>query len=431
MIRLAGLVRPAVFFVVPLLCSLAAWAVPGESLALRGFAQRSAVTFPGAVFLVAFYAFVFAVLRLGHNLGRARPPHPAITAAARDPRFDAFLYRILTAVATVGVLYALLLVSRQISVLDALLTRRGNALTESLGGVAGLATLRYTSAVSAPIGVHLWRRGTGSAATAVWNCALLGVNTLFTSRLSLMMAVVVYAVITFRADPQRRVRLRTLAVGGSALFSLLAVFNAVRNARFYEANGVDDPVVMNVDQILTYLGAPFQVAAGVAPHVLSGRFPDRSTWSDALEVITPTFLLDKSDAPRAGLERYAYFVSIQDSLTTNSAFADTYSRYGWWGLLYVCVAIGVAGFGYGHFLQYRCTLSAAAGVLAYVVAEFWRIFLLAQGIVVYLLLIMYVAARIAARRIGDPGPPDVGSTLPSSTGTGTSPRPHAVPTTAR
>ena len=105
-----------------------------------------------------------------------------------------------------------------------------------------------------------------------------------------------------------------------------------------------------------------------------------------------------SDSAQAGTERYLSFVSIANSLTTNSAFADTFSRHGWWGLLYVCLTLGVAGFLFGHFLRYECTLSAAAGVLAYAVAEFWRIFLFAQGIVVYLLLVVWLAARIAARR---------------------------------
>jgi len=396
--RLARIVHPAVFFLIPLLLSFAAWLVPGESLALRGFQERPSTSLTGIAFLAAFYAFCFGVLCLGYSVGRSRAPNAAIEAAARDPRFDVFLYRILTVIATVGVVYALVLVSRQISVLDALLTRRGNALTESLGGVAGLATLRYTSAVAAPIAIHLWRRGSCSPGSMAWNCLLLAVNTLFTSRLSLMMAVVVYVVILYRADPERRVRLSGVVGVSTVLFGLLAVFNVLRNARFYEANGVDNPLAMNAYQILAYLAAPSQVSLGVAPHMLSGRFPDRSDWYSALEVVTPTFLLDKSDAAPAGLERYSYFVSIQDSLTTNSAFADTFSRYGWWGLLYVCLALGVAGFLYGHLVQYRCTLSAAAGVLAYGMAEFWRIFLFAQGIVVYLLLIMYVAARVAARR---------------------------------
>jgi hypothetical protein len=266
--------------------------------------------------------------------------------------------------------------------------------------------LRYTTAVAAPIGLYLWRRGRSSGLLALWNVLLLVANALFSSRLALMLALVVYLVLLACLRKDAKVRLRTILMITVLSFAILTLLNSMRNADYYSEAGVLDPVQMNMYQVLTYLGTPFQVSIGSAPAMLTGRFPDNGNAWSALEVLVPTFLGGNRDGLSAsGAGRYGYQVDVNPALTTNSAFADTFSAFGWWGLLYVLVGLGVAGILYGHASQYKSVVVAVAGVMGYGIAEVWRIYLFNQGITVYIAIAVTASACVVAATVRLPRAP--------------------------
>lgn len=394
--KLASIVRPGVVFTVPLIISAAAWAVPGESMFLRGFSQRTDLTWGGLIILVVWYFICFAVFNVGVRTGRALAPLESVVSVESSTRYERTFLKILTILATVGVAYALFLAQQQGSVLAALAESSGNDLSEPLKDGAGLATTRYTTVIAAPFAAALWLRKQSSLAMAVWNVVLLLASSLFSSRMSLVMAIVVFVFIYSHTNYSARIGLSRLAVAGLAIFSLLGVLNFFRNAKYYMVYDVDNPILMNWYQILTYLGAPFQVSGAVASSIFQGTFPDRGSFTGSLQILVPTFFQDKNGGTVVGSDaRYANQVDVAGNLTTNSAFADVYNSLGLWGLLWSLVAVLVAGMIFGHCRQYKSGLALGSGLALYLLAEYWRIFLFNQGIVVYLFLIIFLSSVVS------------------------------------
>jgi hypothetical protein len=89
-------------------------------------------------------------------------------------------------------------------------------------------------------------------------------------------------------------------------------------------------------------------------------------------------------------------VDVAPNLNANSAFADTFANYGYWGLLLTLVGLFLAGLIYGHFLQYKSYVSTVSAVIAYGLLEYWRGFLFLQGIIVFLIVSVIIAAFIAS-----------------------------------
>ncbi|MFH5878528.1 hypothetical protein [Arthrobacter sp. NA-172] len=396
MLKLESAVRPGVIFVVPLLVSAAAWAVPGESTFLRGFSQRTQFTAGGLIILVAWYCLCFIVFSTGMKVGRSVTPLKLISSLESTSRYEVTFLRILTILATVGVAYSLFLAQQQGSILAALAQNSGNDLSEPLKDGAGLATTRYTTVIAAPFAIALWLRKRSPLGVAVWNVALLFTSSLFSSRMSLVMAVVLFGFLYSHDNPGARIKLSRVAGAGLVVFCLLGVLNFFRNAKYYVVYGVDNPLLMNCYQILSYLGAPFQVSEGVAGSIFQGTFPDRGDFVRSLQILIPTFFQDKNAGSVIGSDSlYANQVDVAGNLTTNSAFADMYNTVGTWGLLWSLIAVLVAGMIYGHCKQYKSGMVLGAGLALYLLAEYWRIFLFNQGIVVYLFLIIFISAFVS------------------------------------
>ncbi|MDF2048841.1 hypothetical protein [Arthrobacter sp. Cr_A7] len=298
--------------------------------------------------------------------------------------------------ATAGVMYALFLAQQQGSILAALAQNAGNNLSEPLKDGAGLATLRYTTVIAAPFALVLWLKKRTSLLLVAWNLILLLLSSLFSSRMSLLMAVVVFVFLYAHINPGVRIRPVRMILFASAIFAVLGVLNFFRNAKYYASYDIDNPALMNWYQILTYLGSPFQVSGGVSSAIFAGTFPSRGSYIDSIVIMVPTFFQEKDGAIVVGSDaRYANQVDVAGSLTTNSAFADIYNVYGLSGLIWSLLAVFVAGIIYGHCKQYKSGMALGAGLSLYLLAEYWRIFLFNQGIVVYLFLAIFFGSAAA------------------------------------
>ncbi|MCD2193641.1 hypothetical protein LQ327_09630 [Actinomycetospora endophytica] len=407
--RLRQLLHPAVLLLGPVFLSAAAWSVPGTSAALRGFSHRSEVTFGGLAMLAGWYLLCTGLIVLGHRCGAGLPRLPALSRFDDDPVLERRLFRLVWLLAAVGIGYSVVRTAATVDIAAALAGHTGNDLKSALGGEAGAATLRYATAVAAPMGIHLWRRGLLGGVEAASGVVLLGVDALFASRLAVLMAVVVFVFLHVSRRPQARVRWRAVALVVVLVFAALTLLNSLRNENYYTAAGVDSPLAANGYQLLTYLGAPFQVSMGVADAIAAGRYPQQYSAAHGARMWIPTFLRGPDDTeqttddaaarhaqgeeftvssaslPRGG-ERYASTVDVGDTLTTNSAFADVLSDYGFGGLLALAVTTGAVGLLLGVLGRYRSVVASACGVVGYGAAESWRTYLFSQGIVVFLLV---------------------------------------------
>ncbi|MFT2816896.1 hypothetical protein [Leifsonia sp. A12D58] len=295
-------------------------------------------------------------------------------------------YWFITVIAAIGVVAALAGIAQQVSIVDAVAGRQVNKLVHALPGQTSWATLRYATAIAAPIGIYLWRRKLAPGNLALFNVALLVVNIALASRISLIVAILVYAMLQYRALGKVRIKIWALVAGAAVIFMSLTAFTYVRSANYYEENGVSSPIAMNFYQIASYLGAPAQVSVGVSNLIADGSFRVTGDPVSSLGAITPTFLADKDlNQPSSVSERYNNRVSIADNLSTNSAFADTYAAFGGWGLFYTLVPLGIGAFGFGVFARYRSVVVSFSAVLLYGFFEYWRIFMFNKGFLLFLL----------------------------------------------
>ncbi|MGM9473808.1 O-antigen polymerase [Pseudarthrobacter sp. YS3] len=381
---------------VPIILSLVVWSIPGESLYLRGFGDRADVNLGGVLLLLAFYATVVFVAVSFAALGKSLIAGDGLVRA-RSTEVEKRFYLVISLSGLVGVVAAYSAVSGSVSIVDALSTSSANVLSEHLADGSSLATLRYATAMAAPVGLYLYRKRKVSLFSVVINCLLLIMNALLTSRLSLVMAIVVFFFLMAHEDSSRRFKPLGIAFAGLVIFAALTIFNFVRNGNYYRLFGVDNPIAMNVYQIMAYVGAPGQVSLGVASSIFNGKFGKQVPAASAVEAVIPTFLraekADKSATTDPAI--YGYNVDIAPNLNTNSAFADTYAKYGWWGLVAILVLLASMSLLFGIFSRVGGVYAAGAGVIGYGFAEFWRLFLFSQGISVFLVLLTITSAVIA------------------------------------
>ncbi|MDL9947968.1 O-antigen polymerase [Gordonia sp. ABSL11-1] len=406
---------PAVLILVPVAASILSWisliawcsaggCPAGSWLQLRGFLEPSPITVAGVTLLMVWYALVVVLATVGWRLGTGTRPSAELVTRTRLPAFERRYFLLILVVATIGVGYSYYRIAGTTSIIDSLVTQTGNSFTEALPASAGIPTLRYATILAAPLGVHLWRTTVIGAPLMIGAVVLLLLNSMVASRLSLLMAVVVYLVIWSaarrRADGGTRKPLRPWMViaGVVVLFALLTTLNYVRNGNYYRDAGVSNPVAMNVYQMGAYLAVPAQVSLGVSDAVMRGSFEKPGSVGGSVSAALPSFLVPEDEtrgkeAVDAGL--YDFTVSSAPNFTTNSEFADTYADFGAWGWFYTLLLFPLAGYISGRFSTYGPVIAGTTGVIAYCFAEVWRIQLLTQGIVVFLVLLTVVGMAVA------------------------------------
>jgi hypothetical protein len=385
--RVGWLLRPTSLLLISVVVSFGMWLVPGESEELRGFAERTTVGIGGAFLLAGWYTLCLLVIWACIQLGTRVRTVERLSRFDGSPQLERNFLWFISFLATVGMAYSVVHIGLQVSIVDAIQNRTFNNLAHALPEGAGLATLRYATALAAPVAVYLWQRKNAPPALVIWNVVLLLANVAVASRLSLILALLVYVFLFVRTKREFRLKWWVAVIAFVALFGGLTAFNYARNAGYYERHGVDNAIEMNAFQLGAYLGTPVQVSLGVADQVSTGKLAVAGDPVLSLQAVAPTFVDFKKVNLGTGTKEERYGdVSVADNLTTNSAFADTYVKYGWWGVTYTLLVLALAAFGFGVFARYRSVVAILAAVLLYGFAEYWRIFLFNQGILIFLLL---------------------------------------------
>lgn len=312
-------------------------------------------------------------------------------------RFERRFHGVLSTLAAIGVFGAYYMIAKNVPIAEMLKTDQANNLSAVLLSGSSIATLRYAAIVAAPVGVVLAIQHKIKWPVAIFDVGLLLLVGLLSSRLSIIMATTIFVFLYVQIHPLAKLRIVWLLWGSAAMFALLTILNYTRNANYYRMLGVNNPIAMNLYQIQSYVGAPSQVSVGVAHAMVHGSFVSTVSPAAALQAVVPTFAQSVKSSRSSALDPaiYGYQVDIAPNLNANSAFADTYAHFGWWGLVYSLIVLGLAAMLYGHLTRYDSLLRAGAAVIAYGLLEYWRSYLFNQGGLIFALISVVIAARVA------------------------------------
>ncbi len=382
-------VRPHTLLLVGAGLSLLAWAIPwGGAITapLRGFARTEPWTLHGTLFLLAWYAFFFAVVLAGFRLGQRIP----VLQRAERVSWESY-YVFLSILGFLGTAYSYAYVYAKSphALSAAFLHHQFNAVRYVLPYSSGPQTLRYASTLAGAIAIFELGRRRFRSLHAV-NVLVLLLAAAIASRASLIIAAIAVAGLAARHLHLARVRARmvigTLLLGLVALFLALSLLSYSRDANFYRSYAVRNPLVMNVDEMVRYLGIPFQAAVAVSNHVADWPAAPASAAAGIRVFLLPTYA--SKSVPKSvarGQTRYEKLVAIPASQTTNSVLAMGYGVFGALAFAVLGFAVLVAGVVAGAASRYRSYVFLAGLVVAYCMAEWWRTYVLNQGIVQFLI----------------------------------------------
>jgi hypothetical protein len=275
---------------------------------------------------------------------------------------------------------------------------------------AGPATLRYATILAGAIALHRLIVLRDRRRVHFVNLAFLLGNVLVASRLALIMAVLVFIGLTVvrsgdRPPATERHRGRWIALG-VFLVLVLGAANYSRNANFYRLYYTGNPALMLVGESVAYVGAPFQVSLGTADAMSVSYDPSSHSGrvGRATILALPTFAAPKggggivtSDGGDGPQSWYRGRISVDDGLTTNSVLATEYGQFGIWAFPFMALVGLVGGFLMGHLSRYKSYLVLGSFVIGYCFAETWRTYLFHQGIIWFLILILFAVGAAATR----------------------------------
>jgi hypothetical protein len=250
--------------------------------------------------------------------------------------------------------------------------------------------LRYASSLAGGIAIfELGRRRVHWL--HILNVLLLLFSAAIASRASLIIAAIAVAGLAARHADIVHVRARrvvgTLLLGLVALFLTLTLLSYSRDANFYRSYNVRDPLVMNLDEMVRYVGIPFQAAVAVSNRVRKWPAAPASAAAGTRVFVLPTYV-SKHVPPSVarGETRYEKVVAIPASQTTNSVLALTYGVFGALAFAVLGFVVLVGGVIAGYASRYRSYVFLAGLVIAYCMAEWWRTYVFNQGIIQFLIL---------------------------------------------
>jgi hypothetical protein len=385
-------VRPHTLLLVGACLSLLAWAIPwGGAIpaVLRGFVVETPWTLHGALFLVGWYAFFFAVAIAGFVLGRRIP---VLQRAERVPWESYYVFLSILSLFGTAYSYVYVFAKSPHAISAAFLHHQFNAVRYVLPYSSGPQTLRYAATLAGAIAIFELGRG-HFRWIHVLNVLLLLFAAAIASRASLIIAAIAVAGLAARHVHTAHVSARrvvgVLLLGLVVLFLGLSVLSYSRSADFYHSYNVRNPLVMNLDEMVRYLGIPFQAAVAVSNSVPEWPTAPASAAAGARVFLLPTYASKNVPATVArGETRYEKVVAVPASQTTNSVLALAYGVFGALSFVVLGLAVLVACVIAGHASRYRSYVFLASLVVAYCLAEWWRTYVLNQGIVQFLVLVL-------------------------------------------
>ncbi|HVF53253.1 MAG TPA: hypothetical protein VNC78_06550 [Actinomycetota bacterium] len=391
---LERVLRPHWLALIPVLVSLGAWIVPWGPSVRRGFSDPESLTPFAVAVLFAWYGGIAAAAALGFSMGRRSRPLSSLSTAS-----DRSYYGFFSVVAFIGVAYTYFSVLR----VDPNAVARGlegttfNQVRYLVPYSSGLHTLRYATILAGGVALHrlFWRREV--RVLHLLNLALLFASAAIASRLSLLVAGFIAAALVVRDRPSLRLTPKLVVGAGVALFLVTMPLSYYRTASFYALYfNTSNPVIINLGEIVAYVGAPFQVSVAVANHGTVAGAPDGALARKAAATyIAPSYLKVSYPEVVEAESAYAEYTDIDGAgdigqLLTNSAFAQMFGSMGLAAFpLMISIAYASAMLA-GHASHYPSYFSLTSIVVGYGFAELWRVYIFNLGLLHFLLILLTV-----------------------------------------
>jgi len=261
------LLCPPWLLVVSVLLSFLAWIIPWSSHIHTGYVERQTLTATSLLFLVAWYGWAIVVGVFGFRVGRHFAALRTLNAFPSQ-----LYYRYFTIIGAIGVLYTYghIVLFHPSLVVSAVVHQTFNDVRNAITYGAGIQTLRYAAILGGGVALYNILFRSKCTKQDALNLVLLVLASAAASRLSLVMATLVAVGLAATQPGRSSAQIVRVAVLAVIAFGGLTAFNYLRNANYYKANyATSNPLLMNLDESVAYLGAPFQasvVAAKLALH---------------------------------------------------------------------------------------------------------------------------------------------------------------------
>ncbi|MFC4776799.1 O-antigen polymerase [Paenibacillus sp. GCM10023252] len=396
------LLRPYNILMLTVILSFIAWIYPNENIR-RGFHIKESLTSEAIVILIIWYFLIYFFSRISYLLGRKMKKNSDI-----DVIPDINYYKVISLISFIGVSYVYLtILTTNPDFLMYVSDSSVNLIKQSLydNYETGLHSLRYVSILGGAIALYRITTLRKISVLDIINLILLFMTSFISSRLSIILATLIFLGILIHR--KHKISKKSIVTLGIVLFSLLTIMNFYRNANYYkDYYNLENPVLMNISEIVTYLGSPFQVSVGVANNI--GRMDFNGNSDNVFSYLVPTYLHGIFNIQSTYANNYRNYVDIDEGLTTNSAFADMNSNVGGYSFIIILMIVSLFSYIAGTFYNYNSLIFIFNYVICYCFAELWRTFLFNTGIIHSLLLTLvlvvilnkiYVNNRIRKKKV--------------------------------
>ncbi|MBL0588330.1 hypothetical protein [Aeromonas veronii] len=221
----------------------------------------------------------------------------------------------------------------------------------------GLASLRYCVIISSAFLLYRRLCSVKMLYLDMTAVILLLASSLMSSRLTFIASIVGGLYLYFYFKKRIKINIVKFILLLLLVFSFLSLLNWSRNSGYYENRELSF-FSGGISEIITYLGSPVQGA------MTAFEFADKIS----------------------ELDDFYRLSTIELNLNTNSSFHIYISNYGYVGVLWLTMAIGVISLAIGIFERYECGRYVYINIpLIYSLAEFWRLPIFSEGIIITLI----------------------------------------------
>ncbi|WP_417447435.1 hypothetical protein [Kangiella sp.] len=361
--------RPFLIMVFTQTASFLAWAFPSFDVLRKGFDKYWDIfSYSSVMFLMAYLTTLFTCYFF-YLLGNRSSGSSGFMSYGVSKLEIIVYYYVVLIFSLIGVSAT---IGKIVSVQGvdffyvSLVTGQANNLKETLYDEysIGLMSLRYACILLMPL-LILKRFYYSKSYFDVLPILLLFSIVIISSRLALVFSVFLSIYIYTKYVSPIRFSLMKVFIVSFLGYFLLSALNYSRNFGYYDQKGMGF-FAAGFSEIITYLGAPFQGAIYVF-----GR-PEKN--------------INLTNYPETTIE----FV-----LNTNSAFMHKISDFGQLGYFYILFFLAFCSFyvGWANKRKYLC-FQLVSGVIYYCFAEFWRVFLFDQGIVITLVVLSFLCGLV-------------------------------------
>jgi hypothetical protein len=361
-----SILKPSSLSMVAVSLSLAAWLFPTFGVLKKGFENPSRLDTATVVILACWYLLIFTSFFLGQKIAGLWSLSHGYKPTSRLLDLESnVIYLGFTLIGALGLGAMVATIVRSMSLSQMILfisLGQSNALKNTVYEEyhVGIVSLRYVVLYPASVALYRMIRFRKYSLLNLFNVLMLAVCTFLSFRLILIAALVTTSLlVTFDRESVKLSVTKLVLVAGS-LFLILSVLNLSRNAAYYERNNLSFGLA-GLNEIIAYLGTPFQVAIGSAN-------------------VTDQLVAKGPSNYGLGTEAYRYFVDIMINYNTNSAFVALHQQMGYWCWPYIALLCGFMGAVFRFLISLGKTyfLLPCGGIL-YASSELWRLDLFQQG----------------------------------------------------